>query len=245
MRIGICEDIDEDRKALGLLIESIKDKLSFQADVVYFSQGRRLLEAVRRGEKFELLLLDIYLEEVGGLEIARTARTSNPEVQVAFVTASEEYAVEAFELYALHYLVKPVTREGIETLFMRYFERCRFPAHSIEIRTERRSYRFPLHSIQKIQSSNKGVEVYLQGREKPQRIPTSFMNVEKQVDTAYFLKISRGLLVHMDFIDRMEQGCCHFRDGTSTLISRKERREIRHKYNDYLFRNLEGGKGAC
>ena len=63
MRIGICEDIDEDRKALGLLIESIKDKLSFQADVVYFSQGRRLLEAVRRGEKFDLLLLDIYLRK--------------------------------------------------------------------------------------------------------------------------------------------------------------------------------------
>ena len=97
-----------------------------------------------------------------------------------------------------------------------------------------------MHRITRIQSSNKGVDIYLQGRSSPQWADVSFSHVEELLDGEYFLKISRGLLVQMNYILCMEQNVCRFRDGTSSLISRREKKEIRRKYNDFLFRSMLG-----
>ncbi len=120
----------------------------------------------------------------------------------------------------------------------RYFRRRGKPSPTLNIQTSARLYAFPLRQVLKIQSSNKGVEIYLQGQLEPQRIPLPLVRVEEQLDPNLFLKISRGLIVPMNAIVRMDKETCFLKDGTSALLSRRERKEIHRRYNDFLFRSL-------
>ena len=78
----------------------------------YFD-GASLLDAARKQPPFDLAFLDIYLPGESGIAIAEALQSLSPETGIAFVSTSEAHAVQAFSLHALHYLVKPVTNEGI------------------------------------------------------------------------------------------------------------------------------------
>ena len=144
----------------------------------------------------------------------------------------------SFEMDAVHYLVKPVHMDSLLELVRRFFRRSGIPVKMLELKWGSKSLCVPMHRITRIQSSNKGVDVYLQGAGRPQWADVSFSKVEEMLDEEYFLRISRGLLVQMNYILCMEQNVCRFRDGTSSLISRREKKDIRRKYNDFLFRGM-------
>lgn len=125
------------------------------------------------------------------------------------------------------YLLKPVSKQDLNELFHRFFERTLRPLEILEINTGTKIYTFPLNCVQKIQSNNKGVDIYLQ------HIPIPFIRVEEQIDSRSFLRISRGLLVSNSYIRHIDKNVCYFSDGTSALISRREKNTVRKKYNDW------------
>ena len=108
-----------------------------------------------------LLLLDIYLTGMSGIETARCIRNILPEVQIAFLTSAREYALDAFDLYAVHYLIKPVNSDSLRELFRRFFRYLHRSEKYLEIHSDSKNYTFPLEQVQKIQSNNKGVDIYL------------------------------------------------------------------------------------
>ena len=77
------------------------------------------MEAAKGKPPFDIVFLDIYLPGENGVDVAGELQRVSPETGIAFVTTSEEHAVDAFSLHALHYLVKPVTTEGIVEAFRR------------------------------------------------------------------------------------------------------------------------------
>ncbi len=242
LRIAVCEDNMADTAVLSSEIDTITKELHLRIQTDYFLKGETLIHEIKSGTSYDLLLLDIYLNGQDGIDTAQSARALLPEVQIAFLTSSREFALDAFDLDALHYLLKPVSKQNLKELFQRFFDRTNRPKEVLEIQTSSKVYTFPLLRVQKIQSSNKGVDIYLQDVPDPQRVPIPFIRVEEQLTTQLFLRISRGLLVHIGYIRCIDKNICYFRDGTSALISRREKNEVRKKYNDYLFTHAQEGE---
>lgn len=111
MRVAICDDDRESCARLRSLIRKQKP----DCEVTCFDTGRRFLEARKH---FDILLLDIQMEEMSGIEVARVLRINQEKTILIFVTALKEYAAEAFEVSAFSYLLKPVEPEK----FCRVFE---------------------------------------------------------------------------------------------------------------------------
>lgn len=94
-----------------------------------FDKAQAFLEhALTTSEPIDLVLLDMEMPGIHGLELARRLRDIRPEIQIAFLTAYEEYAREAFQVEALDYLLKPIMKEDMERTLGR-----------VAKRTERRS----------------------------------------------------------------------------------------------------------
>lgn len=238
LRIAVCEDDQTDLIMFQREMDILKTELPSEPEIDYYRNGTSLKKAVEAHTRYDLLLLDIYLEDMSGIKLARDIRSLLPGVQLAFLTSAKDYALDAFDLDAVHYLLKPIRADDIRELFRRFFLRTQQSEEYFEIRSDKKNYSFPLSHVQKIQSHNKGVDIYLHSLPNPYRIPLSFIRVEEQLDPAYFLKISRGLIVHMSYILYIDKNICKFRDGTSALISRGEKLSVRKKYNDYLFSHL-------
>lgn len=117
LRIVLADDERPARRFLVNLLKSFPDvELVGEA-----SNGREALDLIA-GTKPSLALLDLQMPELGGLDAARLLKAGAAPL-VAFVTAYDEYAVQAFELNAVDYLLKPVERERLAATIERARER--------------------------------------------------------------------------------------------------------------------------
>lgn len=239
INIAVCENKELDREILQQLILAAAKKLNMEYCMTWFSSGKQLLKVIDEGHNYDLLILDIFIDDINGMETARLVLSRLPRVKIAFITCSRDFAVDAYELNALHYIVKPVRENDVFRLLARYLERTNQAEPVMEVQTSRGKFVFPASAVKKIQSYKKGVAVYIRGEDQPKQIHSSFMSVEKGLDKNIFVQVGRGLAVNMDYIDHISQGVCYFNDGTSALISRKERTSVKKTYNDYLFRKIK------
>ena len=109
VKLLICDDdVTEIEKLKGLIrIYSEKSGVRFQ--MVCCSAREEILREIQRNERYEILFLDIYLEELNGVDLARLVRTHNAKIKLVFISTSPLHALEAFGVNASQYLVKPVS----------------------------------------------------------------------------------------------------------------------------------------
>ena len=105
--VAICEDERYILEDLRKKVEKYINRKSLDASIKTFMSGEELLKAKK---KFDIILLDLMLPGIDGLEVARQISCRS---RIIFVTSYREYAVEAFDANAVHYLVKPVTEERL------------------------------------------------------------------------------------------------------------------------------------
>ena len=119
MRIAVCDDNSIDLKAMREVFRRVAPAHTLDT----FSEGSRLLDAISGGERYDLLFLDIIMPEITVMELARKIGMIAPDTPVVFLTDSDAYAVEAFSVRALHYVLKPMTEQSLKECLNRLEER--------------------------------------------------------------------------------------------------------------------------
>lgn len=107
MVVAICEDEGYILAELRKKVEKYMNSKSLPVSIKTFTSGEELL---KEKKKFDIVLLDLMLPGIHGLEVARQISGRS---RVIFITSYREHAVEAFDVNAVHYLVKPVTEERL------------------------------------------------------------------------------------------------------------------------------------
>jgi DNA-binding LytR/AlgR family response regulator len=111
MWIGICEDTAEDMAR----IESAVRSIALPSDrVTVYSNGSDLLDAIYSATcPMDLLLLDIEMPALSGIDTARELQKSSPDTQIVIVTRYKQYALKSFSIRPSNYLLKPVQTEKL------------------------------------------------------------------------------------------------------------------------------------
>ena len=234
MRIAVCDD---DLREQEQFEEALRGWDPTRGAEKYFN-GSSLLKAAAETPPFDIVFLDIYMPTEDGVDIARTLKETSPETEVVFTTTSERHAVSAFSLGALHYLVKPVTTEGIVEAFRRLAQVRARQRETLSFSVRGDVCTVLLSQICALNCRNHTVEISLDdGRQLKARIPLH--ELEQKLDRR-FLKINRGIIVNMDYIERMGTDCCDLRDGSRLFLAVRERNVIRAAYSDYLLDRHSG-----
>jgi two-component system response regulator AlgR len=106
LRIAITDDEAPARNRLRSLLDDIAEMIPIEV-VGEAENGQKLLELLER-RPADVVLLDIRMPEMDGLESARHLQKLDDPPHVVFTTAYDDYAISAFELHAIDYLVKPI-----------------------------------------------------------------------------------------------------------------------------------------
>lgn len=112
-----------------MVLEETRDivtKVRPEAEICLMHASRAALEIAEK-ERFDVAMLDIEMPGINGLELAGRLKELNPAMNIIFVTAYSEYAVDAFSLYVSGYLMKPLRRQDVE----KAFENLRYPMERI------------------------------------------------------------------------------------------------------------------
>lgn len=236
MRVAICDDI---RKEHAQFINALHD-LNSMIKPECFTTAAAFFEAAKRATPFDIVFLDIYMPGENGVDIAKKLKEISPKTAIVFLTTSREHAVEAFSLNALHYLIKPVTKEKIEETFLRLTQLLSQKRSMITLTAGHDSYTIYLDEICYVRSASHAKEIFLtEGRMI--RVWMTMEELGKKLDSN-FLKLNRGNIVNMEQIAQMGIDACVLRDGTRLEFARRGRAAIRSAYDNYLFTRLSERK---
>ena len=141
LRLAICDDLPEEREALLALLE----QAPIATVCAQFASSEELLEAFRPGG-FELLLMDIYMDGMTGVEAVRKIREMDETIPIAFTTTSTEHTLESYRLSVLKYLEKPVRKKDINDL-LHLVKLQRDSAPRLAIRQNGETQKIPLSEL--------------------------------------------------------------------------------------------------
>ncbi|MDQ6423535.1 response regulator [Paenibacillus sp. LHD-117] len=116
IRVIVVDDEQPALRRVGKLLEGMAD---VQVAGLFAGSAPFLDYVLASPETVDLVLLDIEMPELNGVELARKLRDISPEIHVAFLTAYEEYARDAFDVEALDYLLKPITEADLDRTLKR------------------------------------------------------------------------------------------------------------------------------
>lgn len=103
--------VDDEQLQLLRLEESVKNVL-LSGEILSFNNPLDALEAAKK-DKIDIAFLDIEMPEINGLSLAKSLKGINPKVNIIFVTAYDNFALEAMKLHASGYISKPVNEEKV------------------------------------------------------------------------------------------------------------------------------------
>jgi DNA-binding LytR/AlgR family response regulator len=182
------------------------------------------------------------LPGITGMELAREAGRIAPDLPVVFLTDSEAYAVEAFSVRALHYILKPMTEPTLKECLNRLEERrgARQRVHIISSSGTRQM--LYADEIQYAQSDAHYYDLHLKDG-----TVIKVRMTQKEIRNTLgdsFLLVSRGLVVNLEFIRQLGPKSCILKDGREILLSRGNVEEIHSAYAAYVFSRLSRRDGA-
>ena len=228
MRVAICDGDRESCAQLGHLIQGQEP----ECEIVYFYSVRQFLE---NGQHYDILLLDIQMEEMRGMEVARALRISGDDTLLIFVTAGKEYAAEAFEVSAFHYLLKPIQPEKFRSIFKNACLEVRRQEESrgsqLFFQTRARNFTIQKKEILYIESEKRKVEIHTL-RENI-TIYATMKHMEQQLGKGFY-RCHRGYLVNMAYVAGYGTGIIRLKNGENIYLAREKYSDFVRAYTEYL-----------
>lgn len=114
--------IVDDDKTMIFVMKKILEKIQGINIANTFIHTRDVVDFIKES-KIDMVFLDISMPEENGLELARRILDISPFINIVFITSHREYAVEAFDICAFDYIVKPVLQERLERTVKRALEK--------------------------------------------------------------------------------------------------------------------------
>ena len=185
-----------------------------------------------------VVFLDIQMPGCTGLEVA--AALPDPRPHIVFCTAYDQYAIDAFELHAVDYLLKPINRARLAQALERVrggaaptpFDAAVQAAAPVKRFLGRKGHRFrvvPAGDVLAFVSENGLTKMLAAGEHY--WVPPTLNDLESRLDPAQFFRISRAAIVNLDAVHELApaqggHGELTLRDGTQLEVSRRRFRDL-------------------
>lgn len=109
LRIAICDDEENQlRKTAALLEDYLRIRPECSAQMETFLGGETLLERAETAGGFDLYILDILMPDLSGIDVGRKLRQLENSGEIIYITTSNDFAADSYEVQAFFYLLKPV-----------------------------------------------------------------------------------------------------------------------------------------
>ncbi len=194
-----------------------------------------------------LVLTDIQMPGLTGLQVARALQHDAHMPRIIFTTAYDAHAVTAFELHALDYLLKPFSRERFDEAIAHALREAApsaaevaqalgspadAPLTRLLVRDQGKIFPLQVGDIESLRSDNKYTAITAKGRSFLVRLPIA--SFETRLDPTRFLRVQRGCIVNLDFVDSMtpdenSQLVVQLRDGSRITANREVSKMLREQ----------------
>lgn len=240
MHLAICDDEPDQIVRITNALEAYRaEKLpSLRWDA--FQSGFSLLSAIEHGNTFDAVLLDIFLADTNGMDVARSLRAMNDSIDLVFLTSSTDYAVESYTVEACDYVLKPVSQNTLFHTLDKLAARVEKESHQgIIVRSiEGNLVKVVWKRLMYLEAMRHNVAFYhADGTSTKTRLPFASF-VEKLSAQENFVQTHRSFIVNLHYVHRIEKNRVFLLDGTELPLPRSRYRKVSDDFQNLLFKEI-------
>lgn len=229
MNIAVVDDNARERELTGALVSRYAQEHNLTARITEFSCSEKFLAV---NEHFDIAFLDIYMNEISGIEAARQLRMTNERTVLIFLTASRDHAVEAFEVNASNYLVKPFSEKQLFAALDRVMHR-KFSESAVTLRCENGLQTFMLRDVEFFEVQQHSLYINLSNGSSA-AVRLSMKQLREQIGSnADYIPCGASFLVNLRYIVSLSNLTLITKSGRKIPIPRRSISEIEKAYLSY------------
>lgn len=232
MRLAVCDGNVADAQELVVKLQHLASDMGLPCTVDSFRSARLLLEAAKE-RPFDAVFLETELGGTGGIELARKLRFYHEDVEIVFVTAKEEYALAAYGVFPLGYLLKRVERKRLYPILLRLARKNRTAGPTIRCMTadggEALIARDELLYVEVI-----GNRLFFHGlREEVEGIG-SLAGVSSFLPERLFYRAHRNFIVNLQYVQKIGHYFFEMQNGDRVTIAKNRYTEAKSVFEKHF-----------
>ena len=234
MRVAICDDEEVQQRLVEKYLAEWAVKNGKQIDTASFSSAESFLFHWEEDKGFDLLILDIEMGSINGMELALKLRAQNEEIPILFVSGYEHYMSQGYEVAALHYLMKPLHKEKLFQVLDR-LKTEKKPEEKLMLQMEDGTLAVPVSDIWYIEAADH--RCILVAGEKKYTVKHSFGELKKMFeDKREMAACHRSYIVNLQHVSAVMKTELIMDNNVRIPVSRSAAKQV----NEAFIRNYTG-----
>lgn len=236
-QVAICDDEPRAAEQNEAMLCHILETRNFRRDIDYsvrsFSSSAPLLAQMEKyPSAFQLLLLDIELDDENGLSFAAHLREMGSDCSIVYITAYRDYVFDCFDTRPLQYLLKPVDEEKLAGVIERDL-RDNYRPEQIKFLVDGCWRTVDARNVLYAEATSHKSAVHLQGGEILY-INQNFSDLILRLNGKWFCRIHFSILVNLEHVYRLNGNALILDNGRELPVSRSRQKELKKQYIAFI-----------
>ena len=238
MKIAVCDDDSQELERISALIDTYKRESKVPLTYKTFRSATELISSMGSSD-YDILLLDILMPGINGMQAAHEIRAFDAGVKIAFLTSSPEFAVESYAVKAYDYILKPVSKDKLFSILDAVIAEELKPLEGLTIKTQSGVARILFSRLAFVEIMNRKLYFHLADG-SVREVSASLASFEEDLlARAEFVKVHRSYIVNLWQVGELRSKELITHAGKTVPISRLLYGKVREAYMRHLF--LEKG----
>ena len=236
MKIAVCDDDKRDIARLKKLIEAYDADNNIGFSVSEYESGSELLEAVGNGEDVDIIFLDINMDDMDGLSVAKKIREETDDVPIVLVTAFMNYALDGYKVRASRFLIKDDLDKTFRECMDDICQEIRKKSGTIALSCVEGEVRLKVPDIILIETA--GHKCLIQMKDRTYQIYEKLEVLEEKLKDHGFLRTHKSFLVNMRHIENINSYILTRDNDRQISVPKARYKQVKQEYTLFAGREL-------
>ena len=225
MRLAVCDPNVADAQMLTVKLQQLTADMGIACTVSSFRAARLLLDEAKE-RPFDAVFLETELGGTGGIELARKLRFYHEDVEIVFVSAKEEYALAAYSVFPLGYLLKHADRKRLYPILTRLMHKKRDVGPTIRCATpDGGEVLIPRNELMYIEVF--GNRLLFHGKRATVEGVGSLSGVSELLPEKMFYRAHRNFIVNLQFVQKIGHYYFGMQNGEKVTVAKNRYTEAK------------------
>lgn len=239
MKIVICDDSLRDLSNIEkILLAYQSSHPDAHFDIEKYSDASALSKRIEENELADIYLLDMIMMPTTGLDLGKQLRNLGNESAIIYITTSDDFALGAYNVHAIRYLLKPISQEKLfEALdYALTYTKVNIDA-SYLLKTKEGLVSVPHSKIEYIENASRTLEIHRTDGEvlKSFFIRKSFEEeIGSLLEDRRFVQVHKSFLVNLNYVQQLSKNCITMESNTCIPVSQKRAATVKNEYLSFV-----------
>ncbi len=229
LKIAICDDENNQRNLIVHMVYTALNLKNKAFKIFEFENGEKLLCTKNI---FDIYFLDIKMDSLNGIDVAKKIRTINEKSIIIFITGLKDYVFDAFDVQAFHYILKPINEDKFRKVLYSAIKNFDKKDKFIIAKTMKNSTKILLKDI-----------IYIESQKRKLKVHTTYnvteyyhkiSDIEKEICENTFFRCHKSYIVNLKYVRSYDNIFITLKNSEKIYISKYKLSDFSKAFMYYL-----------